>query len=573
MRSRSRDLLVVGSALLIAAASACGSDAATPSAAIDAGSDAPDDDEGCPAPAYRGGADRACVTGGYATCFEGTKARDGGWGCEAIVAETACSGATREVLGRPGCVPVGDCAAPFPPPGATHFVSPSATPDATHHTSIADAIAVAPAGAIVAVDSGAYDASVRVTKDVTVIARCPEEVTLRAQLEEPAFRIEAKATLRGFTIRGSVIGISVMRGAELVLEDSVLDGNSVAGISLSDGKATLAASRVVVRGTRPSTRGDRGAGLNVQGASSAVVRDSTFAGNSGQNVRVSTSSTALLERIVLRDGKPSPAFDFGRGLQLQEGAKVTLEHAAVLDNYEIGIVAGDATTLELKGVVVARSKLAKDGSFGRALNAFGGAVVTADGLHVYENHDASIMVAEKGTQVSLVRSTVTDTQFDQGGYVGRAITVQEGAALQADDVAIVGSREVAVALFNEGSRVTLRRAVITKTLPNAGDAFGHGALVTLGGMLLVEDVEIAANAGFGVAVGEGSARISRARIRKNAVGLYAQDGITVREVLDPALTPSANEILVTSDTVFQNNGSRVTAGTLPLPAPGRVLAP
>ncbi|MBS2020448.1 MAG: hypothetical protein JST00_46755 [Deltaproteobacteria bacterium] len=565
---------VVAAALVSAvAAVACGSDSVAPSPPVDAGGDAPGAETACPAPGYRGALDSACVVGGWAACFEGTKPREGGWGCEAIVAPTACVGATRETMGQLGCVPVGDCNAPFPPPGATHFVSPSATPDATHFTNVAEAVAAAPAGAVVAVDQGAYTGSVRITKDLTVVGRCPEKVSLNAQLDEPAFRILAKASVRGFTLQKTVIGISIAPGGELRLEDTVLDGNSLAGISLSDGNGKLDAARIVVRGTRPSSGGDRGMGLNVQASSTAVIRDASFAGNSGQNVRVSSSSTATLERVILRDGRPSPAFDFGRGLQLQGGAKATLTRAAVIDDYEIGIAAGDGTTLDLKDVVVARTKLAKSGSFGRALNAFGGAIVNVDGLHAYDNHDASIMVAEKGTRVAIRRSVIADTQLDRDGYVGRALTTQEGASLEVEDSAVVGSRESALAVFGQGSRAVIRRAVITQTSPNASDVFGHGALVTLGGALLVEDVEISRSAGFGIGVGDGSARIVRARIRGNAVGLYAQDGTTVREVTDPSLEPDLREVLVTTDTVFEDNVSRVGAGRVPLPEPARVLGP
>lgn len=562
--------------LLLAAAipaMACGSDASAPPLAPDAAVDAPASSGGCPAPGYRGALDAACVVGGYASCFVGTRPREGGWGCEAIVAESACTGPSREVLGQTGCVPVGDCNAPFPPTGATHFVAPSATPDATHFTNVADAVAAAPAGAVIAVEQGTYTGSVRITKDLTVVARCPEKVSLSAQLDEPAFRVEAKASVRGFTVQKTVVGISVAQNGELHLEDTVLDNNSLAGISLSDGKGRLEAARIVVRGTRPSGGGDRGMGLNVQGSSEATVRDATFAGNSGQNVRVSTNSTATLDQVVLRDGRPSPAFDFGRGLQLQGGARVTLTHAAVLDNYEIGIVAGDSTTLDIGDVVVARSKMAKGGSFGRALNAFGGAVVKADRFHAHENHDASIMAAEKGTRVSFARSSITDTRLDRDGYAGRALTVQDGAELEVEDSAIVGSREAAVAVLGQGSRAAIRRAIVTKTAPNASDVFGHGALVTLGGTLLLEDVEVSSSTGFGVAVGDGSARLVRARIRANTVGLYAQDGTTVREIGDPMLVPASREVIVTADTVFEDNAARVAAGMLPLPQPARVLAP
>lgn len=520
-----------------------------------------------------GGTDGATPERAWTTCFVGTKLRASGWGCEAILPEGPCTGATREVLGKTECVPVGDCSAPFPPDNATHFVSPTGPTDATHFTTLRAAIAAARASSVVAVDEGDYVGSIVVDKDVTIVGRCAAKVKLSAQLNEPAIRVnEAKAIVRGVSIVRTVVGMSVARAGWLVVEDAVLDDNSLAGISLSDGEGTLDAARIVVRGTRPSNSGDRGAGLNLQGTSKATLVDATFAGNGGQNVRVSTSSTATLDRVVLRDGKPTPAADYGRGLQVQEGAKVVLKNAAVVDNYEIGIVAGDRTTLDLENVVVARSKLAKSGSFGRALNAFGGAIVRATALHVHDNHDASIMLAEASTSLVLRGSTVVDTQFDRDGYVGRGITVQEGALLDARDTAIVGSREVGLAVFGAGTRATVSRSLLALTTPNAGGFFGHGVMVTLGGVVLVADSEISSNAGIGLAVGEGAARIAGSRIRANQVGIYAQDGTTVREAEVTALPaiPSDREVLVSSDTLFEGNASKVTAGTLPLPEPSRI---
>jgi len=547
-----------------------GGGAATPPP--DAGADAPTS-ASCAAPGYRGASDATCVTGGWAACFPGTRPRASGWGCEAVVAEAACTGATREVLGETACAPVGDCDAPFPPASATYFVSPQATADATHFTTLAAAVAAAPAGATIAVDSGSYVGQVLVTKSVTIAGRCPAKVTIFEPLTQPAIRVEGvTAKITGLTVERSTVGVSLGPGSDLTLEDVVLDRNDLAGLSLSDGKAKLQAARVVVRGTRPSSAGDRGFGLNVQGGSVAVVRDATFAGNGGQNVRVSSSSEATLEGVVLRDGKPTPAFDFGRGLQIQDGARVSVTRSAVIDNADIGIVAGDRTTLELRDVVVARTKLASTGLFGRALNAFGGALVRAEGLHLHDNHDASIMVAEQGTRVELRRSSVVDTQLDREGYVGRGITIQEGSSLVAEDVAVIGSHEVGVAVFGAGTTAALRRSILAGTAPNAGDYFGHGAMVTMGGLLSVEDSEIADNRGYGVAVGDGSARLARVRVSRNTVGLYVQTGTGVREVADAAEAPGPSQVNVSIDSVFQDNASRTSAGTVPLPEPGR-LAP
>ena len=341
---------------------------------------------------------------------------------------------------------------------------------------------------------------------------------------------------------------------------------------LSEGAAKVLLERVVVRNTREDAgTGDAGPGLNLQSGSVAVVKDSAFSGNHYANVRISSSSNATLDHVVLRDGKPNRTQDVGRGLSVQADATATVTHAAFVDNYEVAVVAADGTKLVLEDVLVGRTKLASSGEFGRALDLFGGAEVKATRFHAYDNHDASVIAVEPGTHLTMTASCIVDTQFDKGGYLGRSLTVQQGASVDIDDSAIVGSREVGVAAFDAGSSVTLKRSIVTGSIPNAGDAFGHGVMCTAGASLVIEDTEIASNTAIGIAVGDGSARITRTRIRGNAVGLYVEDGTTLIEGETPG--PTTLQVTVSSDSLFEANGTRVSAGSLPLPGPSSVLPP
>lgn len=576
MRARAT---VPGAALValvaLATLAACGSgDAKSESSpAPDEAGAPPGADEACPAPGYRAATDPACVTGGYATCWAGTKPRADGWGCDPIVSATSCTGATREVIGETGCVPVGDCDAPFPPAQATYFVSPQAATDATHFTTVVEALAAAPAGAVIAVDSGAYPDTLLVTKDVTLVGRCPAKTTIGETGRVFALRVEgARAEVRGLTVRRSRVGVSLGVGASAKLEDVIVDRTTLSAITLSDGGSSIELTRVVARDAQPGGDG-RAPGLNLQAGSKAVVRDSVFAGNTAHNVRVASNSEATFENVVIRDGKPSSSYDIGRGISVLTGAKVSVTRAVLLDNYEVGIVAGDDSTVELHDVLVARTKLAASGEFGRALNAFGAATLRGEGVHMNENHDASVMADGAGTTVSLKRSTVIDTRFNRDGYVGRALTAQAGAVLTFEDSAVVGSREVALAVFQEGSLATLRRSIVTSTAPNAGDYFGHGVMATLGGNLIIEDSEVSSSASMGIAIGAGSARLTRVRVRANQVGLYVRDGVTLREVASGDAVPGPNEVTVSTDSLFVANETRVSAGVLPLPEPSTVLAP
>lgn len=101
----------------------------------------------------------------------------GGWGCRETLPSADCAGSESEVLGSSLCLPVGSCDRPFPPPEATHFVDDGyPQPDSTHFTSIGAALAAAPAGAVIAIESGTYPESLLVQRQVRLVGRCPEQV-------------------------------------------------------------------------------------------------------------------------------------------------------------------------------------------------------------------------------------------------------------------------------------------------------------------------------------------------------------------------------------------------------------
>ena len=523
---------------------------------------------------FRGAGDGTCTAGGWASCPEGSSVRDSRWGCEAIVPATACTGANRDAYGSASCVPIGDCGAAFPPANATLFVDAASAVDATHFTRINDALAAASAGAVIAIAPGTYPESLVATKDLTLVGRCAAKVSIvGAGSSVRGLRVEegVKVTARGLTITKQFIGVSVGVGASLTLSDSVVEANSEVGISLSEGVSTFTGERLAVRDNKEGSAGTHGWGLNAQAGATVTVTDSAFSGNHYANVRLSTKSSGTFERIVLRDGKPTTMEDVGRGISVQQGATAKLTRAALVGNYEIGIVAADATTIELEEVLVGSTKLSKSGAFGRALDAFGGAQVHAKRFHAYDNHDASVIAVEPGTHVTLEASSIVDTAFERSGLLGRAIGVQQGATVDVTDSAIVNAREVAVGVFDRGSHVTLSRSVVIGTQPNGDAAFGHGVMATFGSLVEIADSEIAENAGVGIAIGTASARVARVRIRKNAVGLYVQDGTTLREAADSV--PGPLEVTVTSDTLFLDNATRFSAGLVPLPAPLAALAP
>lgn len=558
---------------LVASLAACSSSGDAPVAppvtpTADAGEAAPTG--ACPAGQARLSASGACEPGPWSTCAPGLRPAPSGWGCVDALG-SKCTGATREDVTTGLCAPIGDCDAPFPPAGAIVVDPQTPVVDATHKRTIGDAIAAAGAGDTIAVEAGSYPENLTVTRGARIVGRCAARVTLASTgLAAQGIRVTGGAlALSGVTLRGHrTVALSVGPGASADVSDAVFEDNGMVAISLSDGAATVKVTRSVIRGTRESSvSGEGGWGINAQQGSRVEMTDVALSDNRSSAVRLSSDAVATLTGIVARGTRRNSAYDFGRGVTVIRGAKATLERSVVFDNSELGVVVGDGGELDMKDVVVRDTVPSEEGRFGRGLNLFGAARVGAERVFFHRNRDATVMVAEEGSRLTLSSSVVADTALDETGHVGRGVTVQEGASLTMTGTAIAGSHEVALAVFSKGTVARVERSTLVSTKPNLGPAFGHGVMATDDGRVELAGVEIAGNYGIGVAVGPASALLSGARVYANAVGLFVQDGTSLREVSASPPAPGDREVVVTADSELSGNGSRVTSGVVPLPEP------
>lgn len=209
----------------------------------------------CPAGSAAFFGETGCTPVG-ATCPQGFVKDPSGFGCLEAHAGAACTGASRESPTSAGCVPIGDCAAPFPPADATFFVDASfTTTDATHFKTIAAAAHRARAGAVIAVEAGTYaEPIVDPIDSVTVVGRCAEQVKLTGTggNQVGLYVVVPGLVVRGITVSGHVVGVFAASG-DLTLEDSVVEGNFSAGVFARDG-SSLTVRRSRLRHEVPARR-------------------------------------------------------------------------------------------------------------------------------------------------------------------------------------------------------------------------------------------------------------------------------------------------------------------------------
>lgn len=565
-----------------------------------------------------------CQPVGWQACSEGFAPDPSGWGCAPILPPAACSGATREILGQTSCAPIGDCNAAFPPANATIFVRAGGIVDATHFTSIADAVAVAPAGAVIAVDDGVYPDALTVTKSVTIHGRCAERVVLDGQTTATRAGIVTSGvgvTIRGLTIRGWSTGVNAWKGAS-TFEDVLIDHNTHIGVSLAD-DVTTRLVRSVVRDTYADAEG-YGYGLQIIFGAEAELLESVVSQNQGAGILAGEPKTNVrVEKSVVRDNESDAKRTFGLGLNVTNGAAATVARSAFLRNRRAGLRAGPKSKLTIEDVVIAGTRgearaTADDAStVGMGFFALEGAVVTATRVAVTTSEGPAV-AAVSNAKIDLTQATLRATKGDADGDLANGIYALEKGKVHVVDAAIVDNGRSGIDVFDKGTEVTVERSLVADTRPSVNDKMGIGIAVAFNGSARVLDTTILgnrhsgiyvfengsldvagtvvratkkeifedrlghgllaqdavrlfversvfdANVGIGVAIANSPAVLRSSSVSANAVGIHVQDA-AIREADESE--PTEGEVIVAPSTTFVGNTTRIGSGALVLPTP------
>ncbi len=429
-------------------------------------------------------AQTTCTAVGPGECPSGFARDASGFGCSPVLPAAACTGATRPRLGETSCVPVGDCDAPFPPSGATHFVDDSYSGgqiDATHFATIQAAVAAAPAGAVIAIAEGTYAGTVTLSKPVTLVGRCAERVTLSGVgAAAPGLEVadDVATTVRGLTVTDFEVGVSAAGGADVTIEALVLEANRRGGIMGADAGTRVRAKGVVVRGSLPDASSRFGHGVasgfdaDVTIEDSAVLASSEIGAGAQRNGRV-TVVRSVVSGVTQRASNRA----YGWGIGTQTGGQATVVESAIQDTFAGGIVAaGDASSVRLERSFVSGVR--------NGPTTGGGAVA------------AAVLTQGEGASVEVIGSTLT-ASAKHGVFVGDGAkaTISTTVVRDLEGSAIDG----AGVQVSSTSRATVSATAVIGTTVSG---------ILSAGELEANDVYLADVSGAGLAV-RGTAKVSR----------------------------------------------------------------
>ncbi len=237
-------------------------------------------------------------------------------------------------------------------------------------------------------------------------------------------------------------GIEAQLGATVLARGCVLEGNTEIGLLAYEG-AHAVIEEVEILDTRPrEATGDFGVGLAVESGASLEATSCRIEGSTDVAVFLHEPGTsAVLTDTVVRGTQPTAAGEYGRGIEVQDGATLQLHGCTLEDHAEVGLMAlweasvwitdtavrgihrspttaiGTGVAIEAAATLQATGLVAEQCE-GPGLMAGDTTVVVCDGCALADNAFAGAVVSDGALTLlgGELRGTVPDA--NQGGGVG-----------------------------------------------------------------------------------------------------------------------------------------------------------
>ncbi len=369
----------------------------------------------------------------------------------------------------------------------------------------------------------------------------------------------SEATLRDVTVRGVRFTAGVPPAGIRAEDAAKLTLNRVAVLDTA-GSGVLASSLSELTVDHLGVFDSVGVGLRAQGSRvTGVAVEVRRHGDSA--VLASEQGSLTLDACVLADASS----DEGLGASVTDQAFLSMSKCLLSDNTTAGVYATRLGSAFVSRTVIAGTRLDAAGEFGQGVVAERGAAVTLTDVMVTGNHSAGLQVADVDSVIDATRVTVRSTLPNGTGTRGRGANANFQGVLRLSASALVDNQQVGV--FVLLSRVEAIDTVVLGTRADPDGSYGNGLEVLTDGVLTFTRGAVEGSSGIAAVFAESAGGLDGVRIAKNAIGLHAQDGSTVEELASVPAALGARQVAVTTSTRFEENQSKLSAGTIPLPPP------
>jgi hypothetical protein len=297
--------------------------------------------------------------------------------------------------------------------------------------------------------------------------------------------VDTRGTVAGADGRG----IAVQDGASFTATRVLVEGNHSFGVFATDTGTTVTLTESIVRATDPQVEdGLFGRGLDVESGATLEASRVVVADNHDIGIFVAgLTSTATLADAVISGTRSLPD-EPSAGMLVQQAGSLTATNLVVEDNQDTGIaVIASGARARLDDVVVRRTGEREDGLSGRGVDVEESARLEASRLLVHDNLDLGIFANGSDTVVVLEDSVVRGVGPQPGDMSGGiAVSAQRGARVTATRLHVEDAREAGVLAIGatiEGTDVTVDR-IARSACDGCGRPDGYAAVGVSGQLSL-----------------------------------------------------------------------------------------
>ena len=296
-------------------------------------------------------------------------------------------------------------------------------------------------------------------------------------------------------------GIEVEDGPRLEAYSCLVEDNAEIGLIASGENTEVVLEETEIRGTTPASDGMYGWGVGVQQGAHLHASSSVVVGNAHVGFFALGEGTELiLDDVEVLDTLPSPDAEGERGLEISGGARLEATSCLFGGNVGFGVFAdGEDTEVVLQDVEVRDTEPSLDGTHGRGINIQQGARLEASSCLMTGNAELGIIAMSEGTELILHEVEVRDTQRALPMTVGIGLCAQEGASVQATDLVVSGTQGPGLFTTHGGSvecsgcevldnafagalvwsgRLDLSDTTVSGTVTDANEGGGFGVYVS-----------------------------------------------------------------------------------------------
>ncbi|MBL8921120.1 MAG: right-handed parallel beta-helix repeat-containing protein [Myxococcaceae bacterium] len=375
------------------------------------------------------------------------------------------------------------------------------------------------------------------------------------------------ATLERLTLRRTRpgpaprFGVDVRTFATASLTNVLLEDVASSGV--------LALERTTVNLDRVAVDGVEGVGVRAQGGrvngTAVAVR-----GHTGAGALASFQGSVTLEKCSLGHargvGGDAGSNELGLGASASQDGGLSLDACVLEDNVTAGVYVRDpGSTALITRTEVSGTRLDGNGEFGQGLIVEKGAKVTVEDSSFLENHTAGLQVADPRSALTAARVTVLGTRPLASGQRGRGANVAFDARATLVSSAFVDNQQVGLFAFQ--ARLDVSDTVVTGTRSDPDGRYGNGLEALTAALIVFTRGAVSRSAGIAAVFAEGAGVLDGARLANNPVAIHAQDGSTLLEVQSAPAQPGPRDVVVTSATVFEANQAKTSSETLSVPPP------